>query len=77
MAPLEQEPMFWVSAGVVLYFTGNSLIFLTSNLTLFYSRELSLTVWTVHALLYSFLHGFYIVALCVTPQLSTPNVTQS
>ena len=78
LVPLEQEPMFWVSAGVVLYFAGNSLIFLTSNLTLFYSRELSMTVWAVHALLYSFLNGFYIVALCV-PRKATaaPGITQS
>ena len=71
--------MFWVSAGVILYFAGNSLIFLTSNLTLFYSRELSLTVWAVHALLYSLLNGFYIVALCVTPQPTRPepSITQS
>ena len=79
LAPLEQEPMFWVSAGVVLYFAGNSLIFLTSNLTLFYSRELSLTVWAVHALLYSFLNGFYIVALAISPRAAAPapGVTQS
>ena len=77
LAPLEREPMFWVSAGAVLYFAGNSLIFLTSNLTLFYSRELSLTVWAIHALLYSFLNGFYIVALCVNPQppAAGPRVT--
>lgn len=79
LGPLEREPMFWVSAGAVLYFAGSSLIFLTSNLTLFYSRELSLTVWAIHALLYSFLNGFYIVALCVSPPpaASGPGVTQS
>ena len=79
LAPLEREPMFWVSAGAVLYFAGSSLIFLTSNLTLFYSRELSLTVWAIHALLYSFLNGFYIVALCVNPLPAGPGprVTQS
>ena len=80
LAPLEREPMFWVSAGAVLYFAGSSLIFLTSNLTLFHSRELSLTVWAVHALLYSFLNGFYIVALRVTPRSATQvrhGVTQS
>ena len=27
MAPLEYEPMFWVSAGLLLYFSGNLLIF--------------------------------------------------
>ncbi len=77
LAPLEREPMFWVSAGATLYFAGNCLIFLTSNLILLYSQELSLDVWTVHALLYSFLNCFYIVALAVTPQLPASDVTQS
>ena len=79
LAPLEREPMFWVSAGVILYFAGNCLIFLTSNLTLAHSREMSITVWAVHGLLYSFLNGFYIVALLVTPQPldSAAHVTQS
>lgn len=79
LAPLEQEPMFWVSAGVLLYFAGNSLIFLTSNFTLLFSLGLSRNVWTMHALLYAFLNGFYVLALCVTPQPPTvaPNVTQS
>ena len=79
IAPLEREPMFWISAGVLLYFAGNSLIFLTSNLTLLHSRELSLNVWAVHALLYSFLNGFYIVALCVNPVSAAagPHITQS
>ncbi|WP_460499640.1 hypothetical protein [Hymenobacter agri] len=79
LAPLEREPMFWVSAGVVLYFAGSSLIFLTSNLVLFQSHESSMAVWAVHALLYSFLNGFYLVALCVNPQspAATPGVTQS
>ena len=79
LAPLEREPMFWVSAGAILYFAGNSLIFLTSNLTLLHSRELSLNVWAVHAMLYSFLNGFYIVALCVNPEpaAAEPRVTQS
>ncbi len=79
MAPLEREPMFWVSAGALLYFAGNSLIFLTSNLTLAHSRAMSMSVWAVHALLYSFLNGFYIVALSVTPLPAAPGpgVTQS
>ena len=72
LAPLEREPMFWVSAGVVLYFAGNCLIFLTSNYTLHLSLALSREVWTVHALLYAFLNGFYVVALCVTPAPEPP-----
>jgi hypothetical protein len=75
LAPLEHTPMFWVSAGAVLYFAGNSLIFLTSNITLWHSRELSLSVWAIHALLYGFLNIFYLVALCLKPV--PPDVTQS
>jgi hypothetical protein len=79
LAPLEREPMFWISAGVLLYFSANSLIFLTSNLVLFHSKELSLNIWAIHALLYAFLNGFYIVALCLPaqPPQRLPGITQS
>lgn len=75
LAPLEREPMFWVSAGVLLYFSASSLIFLTSNLALFHSQELSINLWAIHALLYAFLNGFYIVALCLPPRPA--GITQS
>ena len=81
LAPLEREPMFWISAGVLLYFSANSLIFLTSNFLLLHYRELSKSVWAIHALLYSFLNGFYIVALCLPPRpapmAGPPGITQS
>jgi hypothetical protein len=79
LAPLEREPMFWVSAGVLLYFAANSLIFLTSNLVLFHSKALSLNIWAVHALLYAFLNGFFIVALSLPlqPPQHLPGITQS
>lgn len=79
LAPLEREPMFWVSAGVLLYFSANSLIFLTSNLVLFHSKELSLNIWAIHALLYAFLNGFFIVALCLPaqPPRRLSGITQS
>ena len=76
MAPLEYEPMFWISAGLLLYFSGNIFIFLSSNAVLRLSKELSRNVWAIHALLYSFLNGFYIVALSVDPR-PEPKVTQS
>ncbi|GAB3588102.1 hypothetical protein GCM10027345_39650 [Hymenobacter daeguensis] len=76
MAPLERKPMFWVSAGLLLYFSGNIFIFLSSNAVLNLSHELSRNVWTIHAMLYTFLNGFYVVALSVDPQRAA-NVTQS
>lgn len=76
LAPLEHEPMFWVSAGLLLYFSGNILIFLSSNLTLRLPKELSQNIWAIHALLYTFLNCFYVVALLVDPR-PEPDVTQS
>ena len=75
-APLEYEPMFWVSAGLLLYFSGSILIFLSSNAVLRLSEEMSRNAWTIHALLYSFLNSFYVIALCVDPR-PEPGVTQS
>ena len=37
---------------------------------------LSLNIWAIHALLYAFLNGFYIAALCL-PSQRLPGVTQS
>jgi uncharacterized membrane protein YjjB (DUF3815 family) len=76
LAPLEHEPMFWISAGLLLYFSGSIFIFLSSNAVLNLSQELSRNVWAIHALLYSFLNGFYVVALSVDPR-PEPGVTQS
>ena len=65
---LERDPMFWVSTGLLLYFSGNLLIFLTSNLVLKYSLAISRHVWAIHAMLYAFLNVFYSIAL----SLKTP-----
>lgn len=73
LAPLEREPMFWVSAGLLLYFSGSILIFLSSNALLHLSLEASRNVWAIHALLYIFLNCFYVVALSVNPQPELPN----
>ena len=60
--------MFLVSIGLLLYFSGSILIFLSSNAVLHLSVELSRRVWAIHALLYTFLNCFYVVALSITPQ---------
>ena len=66
---LERDPMFWVSTGLLLYFSGNLLIFLTSNLVLKYSPAISRHVWTVHAMLYAFLNVFYSIALSLKTRI--------
>ena len=74
---LEKDPMFWVSAGALLYFSGSLLFFLSSNYVLHLSPALSLQVWTVHALFYSFLNLLYAVALACPPRRPRARITQS
>ncbi|MFD2720694.1 hypothetical protein ACFST9_18375 [Hymenobacter monticola] len=66
---LTQDPMFWVSTGLVLYSLGKLLISLFSNYMLeHYSRELNLWVWTIHAVLIAGLYCCYFRALWMRPQ---------
>ena len=66
---LARDPMFWVSAGLVLYSISKLLIALFSNYLLeHYSRQLSLTVWTVNGLLTIVLYLCYLRALWLRPQ---------
>ena len=60
--------MFWVSAGLLLYFSSSMLIFLSSNAILHLSVEMSRRIRAIHALLYTFLNAFYVVALSIAPQ---------
>lgn len=64
---LEREPLFWVSVGLLLYFSGNVFIFVSSNYVLQHSTALSLRMWDIHAILYMVLYGFYIWALWISP----------
>ncbi|MBF9237749.1 hypothetical protein I2I05_10120 [Hymenobacter sp. BT683] len=60
---LTQEPMFWVSAGLFVYFSGYLLIALFSNYLLTISNELAINIWAVNSLLFITLHLCYCVAL--------------
>lgn len=64
---LERDPMFWVSAGLLLYFAGSVFVFLSSNYVLRHSNTLSLRLWAVHAGLYMVLYGLYSLALWMKP----------
>jgi ABC-type bacteriocin/lantibiotic exporter with double-glycine peptidase domain len=64
---LEREPLFWVSVGLLLYFSGNVFIFVSSNYVLQHSKSLSLRLWNIHELLYMVLYGLYAWALWMKP----------
>jgi hypothetical protein len=66
---LEHEPLFWVSLGLMLYFSGYLQIALFSNYMLKnYSLELNRSIWTIHYVLSLVLHGCYCAALAMRPQ---------
>jgi hypothetical protein len=65
---LRKEPMFWVSAGLLLYFLGYLQIALFSNYILRYSKEFTQLVWAVHSCLFIALYGCYSLALCLPPR---------
>lgn len=66
---LDQEPMFWVSVGIVINFLGNIQIHLFSNYLLtHYSKQLSLYAWAAHSLLNVVLYACYCTALWIPPR---------
>lgn len=64
---LEREPSFWISSGLLIYFAGGFLIFISSN----YLMPLEMTAflfWGLHAVLNTILNLFYSAALWTHPQ---------
>ncbi|GGH54090.1 hypothetical protein ACN9ML_23085 [Dyadobacter endophyticus] len=59
------EPFFWVSAGLLLFFSGNFLIFIFMNFILLYSKNLNDQIWVIHALMNYMLYITYSIALWV------------
>jgi len=58
--------MFWVSLGLLLYFSGYLQIALFSNYMLKnYSLEFNRSSWTIHYVLALVLHGCYGAALAM------------
>ncbi|SDX66437.1 hypothetical protein [Hymenobacter psychrophilus] len=65
---LWEEPMFWVSVGLCIYFAAYLQIALFSNYLLRYSKQLNMNIWTVHSLLFIVLYLCYCRALWLPPK---------
>lgn len=48
----ENEPMFWISTAVLIYFSGSIFIFLNANFILLYSEDLGVRIWFIHAVFF-------------------------
>lgn len=64
---LVSSPMFWISSGVLLYFSASLFIFIYSNI-LFGETKNSFTIWGLHAIMSIILYIFYTIALWVKPK---------
>ncbi len=60
---LEQNPVFWVNTGFLLYFSGTVLLFAFSNYIMDFNRALNLYIWAFHALFSLLLYIFITVGL--------------
>jgi len=64
---LHLNPLFWISAGFILYFSSNLVLFYFSsriNLT----HEEGFIIWGLHSLFNCILIFFYTIALWIQPQ---------
>ncbi|WP_046757244.1 hypothetical protein [Kordia jejudonensis] len=47
---LETHPVFWINAGVLVYFSGSFLLFISNNFLVHISRQHFFEAWTLHGL---------------------------
>lgn len=64
---LEYHPLFWISSGMLIYFSASLFMFIYSNYILV-SESISFTIWGIHAFLSIVLNLFYFAALWVKPK---------
>lgn len=55
---LQDEPLFWVNSGFLLYFSGSVLLFAVSNYLLSLNHSLNLYIWAFHGIFSVLLYLF-------------------
>lgn len=68
---LERDPFFWVSCAVLIYFASSFFIFAYSNFMLYYSQQLGIQFWFIHALFLVLFYAILSIALWIAPKSST------
>ncbi|MCI5080211.1 MAG: hypothetical protein MRY78_00890 [Saprospiraceae bacterium] len=63
---LEKAPLFWISVGVLLYFSGSLFIFLFTNYVNSSNQALFI-IWGIHGIFGILLNLFYALALWTKP----------
>jgi hypothetical protein len=60
---LQQDPVFWINTGFLLYFSGTVLLFASSNYILNINHALNLYIWAFHAFFSILLYFFITIGL--------------
>jgi len=60
---LERHPLFWVSIGILCYFSGNLLLFVYAEYVQGAGHEIFLAIWAIHGALMMLLYFSYFIAL--------------
>jgi hypothetical protein len=60
---LQQDPVFWINTGFLLYFSGTVLLFASSNYILNINHALNQYIWAFHALFSILLYFFITIGL--------------
>ncbi len=63
---LEREPMFWAATGLLIYFSGNFLIWIAYNF-LTYDRDFFFSIYNINTVLTLLLHVFFLTAFILNP----------
>ncbi len=54
---------FWLSTGVLIFFSGNLLLFIFSNYTFSMENHVFRAIWDIHAILVLVIHAHFILAI--------------
>jgi len=63
----ERSPLIWIIFGNLLYFSSSLFVFIFSN-SLMPSKNISFTVWGIHAFMSVLHYLFYTIALWIKPK---------
>jgi hypothetical protein len=65
---LETNPMFWINAGFLIYFSSNLILFFINNSMFATADESSRLVWGLHAIVNIVLTFFYTISIWLNPK---------
>ena len=65
---LGRYPMFWISSGILVYFSGSFFLFIFSNYILEQPGDMLYSYWGIHSVLNIFLNLFFAMGLWYSSQ---------